>query len=36
VKGKKMLANMKIEKFQDASPELYAGYSELLDGVFGY
>ena len=36
VKGKKMLADMKIENFQDANPELYAGYSELLDGVFGY
>jgi len=36
VKGKKMLADMKIETFQDANQELYAGYSELLDGVFGY
>ncbi len=36
VKGKKMLADMNIENFQDISPELYAGYSELLDGVFGY
>ena len=34
--GKKMLAEMKIEYFEDANEELYAGYAELLDGVFGY
>lgn len=34
--GKKMLSDMNIEFFQDAGPETYAGYAELLDGVFGY
>lgn len=34
--GKAMLADMKIEHFQDASQEIYAGYADLLDGVFGY
>jgi phosphonate transport system substrate-binding protein len=34
--GKKMLAEMKIEYFEDANEALYAGYAELLDGVFGY
>jgi hypothetical protein len=31
-----MLADMKIEYFEDASAEVYAGYAELLEGVFGY
>jgi phosphonate transport system substrate-binding protein len=34
--GKKMLADMNIEYFEDASAEVYAGYADLLDGVFGY
>ena len=34
--GKAMLADMKIENFQDASQQTYAGYADLLDGVFGY
>jgi hypothetical protein len=34
--GKKMLADMNIEVFQDANEEMYTGYAELLDGVFGY
>jgi ABC-type phosphate/phosphonate transport system substrate-binding protein len=34
--GKKMLEDMKIAYFEDASEEVYAGYAELLDGVFGY
>jgi phosphonate transport system substrate-binding protein len=34
--GKKMLADMNIEYFEDATEEVYAGYAELLDGVFGY
>ena len=34
--GKKMLADMNIELFQDANQQIYAGYSDLLEGVFGY
>ena len=34
--GKKMLEEMNIEYFEDADAKLYAGYAELLDGVFGY
>lgn len=36
VEGKKMLAEMNFEPFQDANQEMYAGYAKLLDGVFGY
>lgn len=35
-KGKQMLSDMNIEEFQDADEEMYAGYADLLDGVFGY
>lgn len=35
-KGKQMLSDMNIEKFQYADEEMYAGYAGLLDGVFGY
>jgi len=34
--GKKMLETMRIEYFEDADADVYAGYSELLEGVFGY
>jgi ABC-type phosphate/phosphonate transport system substrate-binding protein len=34
--GKKMLEQMRIEYFEDANDAVYAGYAELLDGVFGY
>lgn len=34
--GIKMLEDMNIEYFEDADAELYAGYAELLEGVFGY
>lgn len=34
--GKKMLEEMKIEYFEDANAEVYAGYADLLDGIFGY
>jgi phosphonate transport system substrate-binding protein len=34
--GKKMLEVMKIEYFEDADDEVYAGYASLLEGVFGY
>jgi ABC-type phosphate/phosphonate transport system substrate-binding protein len=34
--GKRMLSEMNIEEFQDANQEMYAGYADLLDGVFGY
>mgnify|MGYP001814147992 CR=1 FL=1 len=34
--GKKMLEEMKIEYFEEANDEVYAGYAELLEGVFGY
>ena len=35
-KGKQMLSDMNIEEFQEADEEMYAGYADLLDGVFGY
>lgn len=34
--GQKMLEDMKIEYFEDANAEIYDGYAELLEGVFGY
>lgn len=34
--GKKMLEDMNIEYFEDADADLYAGYGELLEGMFGY
>lgn len=34
--GKKMLEQMNIEYFEDADAELYAGYADLLEGIFGY
>lgn len=34
--GKKMLADLNIERFEPASNKDYAGYAALLDGVFGY
>ena len=34
--GKKMLEQMRIEYFEDASEETFTGYAELLDGVFGF
>ncbi len=34
--GKKMLEAMKIEYFEDADAKVYAGYAQLLEGVFGY
>ena len=34
--GRKMLEEMNIEYFEDADAKLYAGYADLLDGVFGY
>ena len=34
--GKQMLSDMNIEEFQDADQQMYAGYADLLDGVFGY
>lgn len=34
--GKKMLEDMNIEYFEDADAKLYAGYAELLEGMFGY
>jgi hypothetical protein len=34
--GKKMLEAMRIEYFEDADADVYAGYGELLEGVFGY
>jgi len=35
-KGRKMLTDMNIAAFQDANTELYAGFADLLEGVFGY
>jgi len=35
-KGKKMLEDMRIEYFEDTDADVYAGYGELLEGVFGY
>ena len=34
--GKKMLDRLKTDKFEAADNETYAGYSELLKGVYGY
>lgn len=34
--GKKMLAALKLDKFEPASNETYDGYSDLLKEVFGY
>jgi phosphonate transport system substrate-binding protein len=34
--GKKMLEEMRIEYFEDADDKAYAGYADLLEGVFGY
>jgi len=34
--GKKMLAKLKLEKFEPASSETYDGYADLLKEVFGY
>jgi hypothetical protein len=34
--GKQMLSDMNIEEFQDADQDVYAGYADLLEGVFGY
>ena len=34
--GKNMLADMKIDQFQDVEKETYTGYAELLEGVYGY
>jgi len=31
-----MLSDMNIEEFQDADQQAYAGYADLLEGVFGY
>jgi hypothetical protein len=34
--GRKMLATLKVDKFEAASNETYDGYAELLKDVFGY
>jgi hypothetical protein len=34
--GRKMLEDMRIEYFEDADAGVYAGYSQLLEGMFGY
>ena len=34
--GKKMLEEMSLGGFNDTSAETYAGYADLLDGIFGY
>ncbi len=34
--GKMMLEAMNIEYFEEANANMYAGYADLLDGVFGY
>ena len=34
--GRKMLEQMKIEYFEDADNQMYAGYADLLEGIFGY
>ena len=34
--GKQMLADLNVESFQETSPDIYAGYADLLEGVFGY
>lgn len=34
--GNKMLEDLRIEYFEDADADVYAGYAELLEGMFGY
>ena len=34
--GKKMLEEISLGGFNDTSAETYAGYADMLDGVFGY
>ena len=34
--GKAMLAQLKLDKFDPASSEIYDGYADLLIDVFGY
>jgi len=34
--GKKMLEGLNLSGFNDTSAEVYAGYADMLDGVFGY
>lgn len=34
--GKKMLEEMSLSGFNDTSAETYAGYADMLDGIFGY
>jgi hypothetical protein len=34
--GKKMLEEMRIEYFENADAQVYAGYAQLLEGMFGY
>jgi phosphonate transport system substrate-binding protein len=34
--GQAMLEAMKVEFFEDANEQMYAGYAQLLEGTFGY
>lgn len=34
--GKKMLEELNIGEFENAKADMYAGYADLLEGVFGY
>jgi ABC-type phosphate/phosphonate transport system substrate-binding protein len=34
--GKKMLETLNLDHFDPATNEDYAGYAQLLEGVFGY
>lgn len=34
--GKKMLSELKVEKFEKANSETYDGYATMLESVFGY
>lgn len=34
--GKKMLADINLSGFENTNSETYAGYADLLEGVFGY
>ena len=34
--GKKMLEEISLSGFNDTSAETYAGYANMLDGIFGY
>ncbi len=34
--GKKMLEDLNLVGFEDTTPETYAGYADMLEGVFGY